>query len=517
MKLLIVDDEKLTREGLCTSISWEKFGISQVFQGDDGIHGLELIKQHHPEIVLTDVRMPRMDGITMAERIQELYPDTSVIFMSGYSDKEYLKAAIKLKVIRYVEKPIDVSEVEEAIGEALVNIEFARRTRSSEQRRHQENRGQLALSILYEFALEKQEVRCLLDTLDLEIEDHTYFFTLIIEFLHPVLELRKEDIKNLLQRFGEIAKAQKRKVLYALKGESHLILHVYHNEEERARTDTYLSEYWQQELNGFGHFFIARGRTVQGAANVYQSYNDAVILLQSVFFHDQDSILVELEHRGTAVVLENRLEEWKGALRERDEPKCNAIITAMYNELQSSHNLLPSQVKDIYYKYFMQLEAALNQNYALAATPLAESETIWGRIEKCKTLSELSRLLLEQTGQMFKIYHRESEENPIILQIKDFIRKNCAVDTLSVKDISEQVYLSPSYVCTLFKNETGQTLNQCITEYRLELAKEMLENPRNKISDIAGAAGYGDANYFSKTFKKNVGLTPSEYREKMLK
>ena len=102
MKLLIVDDEKLTRDGLMNSIDWEQLGVDAVAQADDGLHGFELAGGFQPDIVLSDVRMPRMSGIEMAEKLQMHNPDISIIFMSGYSDKEYLKAAIKLKAVSYV-------------------------------------------------------------------------------------------------------------------------------------------------------------------------------------------------------------------------------------------------------------------------------------------------------------------------------------------------------------------------------------------------------------------------------
>ena len=92
MKLLIVDDEELTRTGVVSSVDWDSLGITQVIQADDGLNGLAAARQHKPEIVLCDVRMPRMDGITMLERLEEFLPDSVPIFMSGYSDKEYLKA-----------------------------------------------------------------------------------------------------------------------------------------------------------------------------------------------------------------------------------------------------------------------------------------------------------------------------------------------------------------------------------------------------------------------------------------
>ena len=118
MKLLIVDDEELTRTGLVSSIDWDSLGITKILQADDGVNGLEMARLYKPEIILCDVRMPRMTGIAMLERLEKFLPDSIPIFMSGYSDKEYLKAAIKLKAINYIEKPLHPEEVQAAVLEA---------------------------------------------------------------------------------------------------------------------------------------------------------------------------------------------------------------------------------------------------------------------------------------------------------------------------------------------------------------------------------------------------------------
>lgn len=123
MKLLIVDDEELTRNGLISSIDWEHFGITEILQADDGLNGLNAAKEHRPDIILCDVRMPRMDGIEMLEQIESFLPNVCAIFMSGFSDKEYLKAAIKLKAISYIEKPIDPAEISDAIAEAADRVQ----------------------------------------------------------------------------------------------------------------------------------------------------------------------------------------------------------------------------------------------------------------------------------------------------------------------------------------------------------------------------------------------------------
>ncbi len=106
-------------------------------------------------------------------------------------------------------------------------------------------------------------------------------------------------------------------------------------------------------------------------------------------------------------------------------------------------------------------------------------------------------------------------ESAVVYSIKTYISENYKSMDLSIMAISDHVNLSSSYVCTLFKSETGITLNQYITEYRLGRAKELLSDPRNRIADIAGEVGYSDSNYFSKIFRKSFGLSPSEFRESL--
>lgn len=505
MKVLIVDDEHLTREGLLQNIEWKELGIDQVFQADDGVRGLEIVREEHPEIVLSDVRMPRMDGIALGESIQKLYPDTSIIYMSGYSDKEYLKAAIKLKAVRYVEKPIDTAEIYQAVKEAVENVRISMRNQRAVLRQQQENKGWLASAMLYRDSVDSEETEELLRILKLEIDKTTYFYTMMIKSFQYIDEEMERKIKVHIEEFLRIAEKQKRKVLYTFRNGEYVIFHIYGPGEESRRTREYLTDYWRELWQQYGHFFIACGRSVQGIGHVWQSYNDAVVLLQRGFFRQPDTVLEELDHHGDAIVYRDRTEEWKQALQGQDREKCLELADQIYFELQTTQNMLPSQVKDIYYRYLIPVEMAAKK-----------SGTIIESIGRCNTLNELQELLLEWVNLLFENCETAADENPVITQIKEFIRVNCAVETLSVKDISEQVFLTPSYVCTLFKNEMGQTLNQYITEYRMEKAKKMLEDRRYKITDISSAVGYRDGNYFGKAFKKNVGLSPSEYREKML-
>ena len=162
MKLLIADDELLTREGLASSIDWESMGIYQIFQADDGLRALHIAKLQEPDIILSDIRMPRMNGIELVEKLTELLPDTSIIFMSGYSDKEYLKAAIKLKAIDYVEKPLNPEEVQKTVAEAIRRRQQVLRSRQNEDLLSMETESNLALLLTKPYRDHCGEIEALL-------------------------------------------------------------------------------------------------------------------------------------------------------------------------------------------------------------------------------------------------------------------------------------------------------------------------------------------------------------------
>ncbi|MDQ0920513.1 response regulator [Paenibacillus sp. V4I5] len=127
MNLLLVDDEWFTREGILDNLPWRQLGIERVVQADDGVHALEAAERLRPDILLTDVRMPRMNGTDLAYRIRELYPDCHIIFMSGYTDKEYFKAAIRVSASGYVEKPINIDELRSEVEKAALRCGKNRR------------------------------------------------------------------------------------------------------------------------------------------------------------------------------------------------------------------------------------------------------------------------------------------------------------------------------------------------------------------------------------------------------
>ncbi len=515
MKLLIVDDEAFTRDGLMHSIDWKSLGVSQVLLADDGANGLALAKKTMPDIILTDVRMPRMSGIEMSQRIQQQNPDCQIIFMSGYSDKAYLKAAILLKAVRYVEKPIDENEIKEAVREAACSVAEKRRQYQTYELFQKEEASRLALR-LTKPGFSHQNLLDLCRSLS--IHSSTCFSTFILKFNKHLSDFMEADLSCLMKQLEALIKKHGLQQIHTLKNEEFLILHLY--------SAAHCSEYALKRLcheiklllNPYRQFYIAVGKNVTGPEKVYLSYHSAAILAQNAFFHPYGSILLyhQEQEKQELPDIERFPEQFLSLMSEKDIPGAKSLALQLNEELSCNHAMLANQAKDIYYKLLLNLDTAVYHLKLAAAPGIAETESPMELVAKCSNLEELSALLMEKLSALEQLIEEPSSENSTVFFIRDYIGKHFSNDRLSIKDISEHVHLSSSYICTLFKTETGQTLNQYITEYRIEKAKVLLADPRNKIGEISEKVGYSDGNYFSKSFKKAVGLSPSEYREREL-
>lgn len=520
MKLLIVDDEELTREGLISSINWDRFGITEIYQADDGIHGLSLAKKHCPEIILCDVRMPRMTGIEMMEKIQAIAPETAAIFMSGYSDKEYLKAAIKLQAINYVEKPLNISEIEDALSEAIDRYRTACRSKQNETKRKLVDASSLALSLTFcDSSSDPKRLIQLAQDLGFSMSQDTCFTTWILKFPHSD-QLPLSFLSELPWTIMEYLKKYRIQALHVDKHVQYMIFHLFGNTPPSSLMFSDFGKFLQEVCRPAEDFFISYGSTVTGIHHVYSSYTEAVLLLQSSFFFASQSILSPSLLKKSRVeqefILPGFMKDFTDSLENKDPDACFRLLENLFQYYNENMNLLPNEAKDTYYRLLMQVQETGHQlQISLPEFSQREGNLIT-YLEECATLRELSDALKKQIQEFFSSTNAKAEENSIVFLIKEYISKQYARESLSVKDISEHVFLSASYVCTLFKTETGQTLNQYITEYRINKAKQLLRDPRYKITEISYRVGYSDSNYFGKSFKKSVGMSPSEYRETML-
>ena len=531
MKLLIVDDEEMTREGLIKSLPWEDIGITEIYQAKDGLQGLALARDQHPQIILCDIRMPRMDGLTMLERIHDLLPDTVFVMLTGHAEVEYLKKAISLNVIRYIEKPINIEDLTEALKKAVERaIRYER-----QQEYAQIHSTVVASRLAYQMTFPYESCREIVDSLLQDFLKHygTDKFQYITTFI-----VRPEHISEnsmLLYSIGQ--KLHDRlipghyHIIYTDRTPQTIVYHIYGAILPSSSTLQMIGEILLSYYSSHTRSYVSVGRPVKGIRNAWHSYESARDMLEYARYYEENTVLVSenppvSEEDNRAFHMEDGLSSltdsisalparYRAALLDKEEEEAMNLLEE-FKGLWYHGRCRDSVVKSTCYSMLM----ILNQTYDTLHihrdidVSIEYPGLIIDTIDSAFNYLEVYRMLREKTAAFFHQLSHLQDEDSTIYRIKEYINTHYRDQDLSVKSISENVFLSVSYLCTYFKNETGITLNQYITDYRMKKAMHLLADTNMKIVDVSKTVGYRDSNYFAKIFKKQTGLSPKEYKNK---
>ena len=354
MKLLIADDEKLTREGIRNLLDLKKLGITEVFLADDGIHGLEAARSHRPDIILTDVRMPRMTGVEMASRYLEEAPDTAVLFMSAYSDREYLKAAIKLKAVNYIDKPLDKKELENALAEAADRCRSLGAAKSGAMLKEQDLKGHLVLFLTD--GAKAAAAAALGACLSPAIEPDFWFSAVVTNCLTPLSELPSEELMKESQLFSGYLKEHGITRLIMPKADRYIISFLCSPSRPETKVLEDFTRLVQSRMKTYCRFFIAAGPILQGMAQASVSYHSAMNLLDESFYHDYNSVLTPQPAAGSYQPAADPFTDFGAALTAQKKEDSLKAAEAFYRGLKDGPPLPAAQAKDRYFRYLNKLD-----------------------------------------------------------------------------------------------------------------------------------------------------------------
>lgn len=352
MNVLIVDDEKTTRQGLLNHIDWKKFDISEIREAQDGTDALELCKTYIPDIMISDIRMPIMNGIELCTNIRELYPECKIIFLSGYSDKEYLKSAIHLGVIHYVEKPIDLSEMEEAIGKA-VRLHQMDRERNQGQVSVEVVKQQLIASLIHK-SNEVESIREKLKQMNLLFEDGRGMNVLVVKVAANagnLVEMKQTLTKSLADYF------QEQGILADVKDARHIVIILCLPEDARnVLLQSWINKLAEDNAQLFGQLFLSVGMQVTQIGRIYESYQSAVISLQSHFIKGYgSSVFYGEETMGQSIGADALLAEFKELLVEMDMERIRQFANQMFMKIRFSKSVFSNDIKNTCFQLCLEL------------------------------------------------------------------------------------------------------------------------------------------------------------------
>ncbi|MDF2984619.1 MAG: response regulator [Eubacterium sp.] len=527
LNLIIVDDEKTTRDSLETYIPWKELGIDSVTTAKNGLVALELAEKCPPDIILSDVRMPKMDGIELAINIRSRYPQCKIIFLSGYSDKEYLKSAINLKAVSYIEKPIQIDEIKTVISETVALC------LDEEQQRLQTDKLNNIINenvplIRQEISLELIKDNPDLTHLSAKYEDvfneltgaqSFAVFAIDIYWFQSADNNAKLDCKRqLLKAFCSNSELS----FKTLSGftEDNFMVVIALNEKESSPLSIEIAYKLQNILNyissGIFSYSIGIGTSAAALPLIQDSFYSACSAVQNQFYHASESIFEYSEWSGSYFEVDKSIySDFKNCLKKQELAEAVNIITLLTETAASKADNDINSVKNVFFNLLLIIFEVARENHYINKTHDSEKKYIWQEIDATRTLYGLSKYVISHIETILVQANDKDSINRKLHGIMKYVHEHYAENSLTIQGIAQNVFLSQTYLCAFFKKSTGKTLNEFITEVRIEKSKELLKDSNIKLYEVATSIGFTDANYFSTLFKKYTGCTPSEFRERV--
>lgn len=523
IKICIVDDIKSVVDGL-TALPWEEYGMTLEGVSRNGEDGLELIRQVKPDIVITDIRMPKMDGLTMVRAVLELQQFCKVILISGYTDFDYAKQAVQLGAFDFVVKPFTEEEIMDTVCRAKEQIMQERSKLLSVREMEQKLRETLPLlrqeyfALLIQHRTPAEQALKRWEFLGIEM-NRQGFCVMLMEidgFLTQADNRSVSDVELLRFSLQNIVEETLREFApcTVFRAQQNRFVAVINTTAEESTIR--MAEHCCRNIEQFTRFTVSIGvgGNVQELSELPDSYMQADRALSHRLFTEGNGAIAYHEiprtDRQEPLSFEHK-DELLLLLRSGNSDRVAGLLADMTLSLQQAS---PHPHPDYLLSHYEELAAsAIRTFYELI--PLQEIQPLVERYKQRRTgltLSGLEQLLLSlcREGAELVRKHTLSEGQTMIYKSIDYVRSHLDRE-ITVGECAAHIHLSASYFSSLFKKVTGMTLTQFIAAERINKAKSLLIGGM-PVQEVAAELGYEERRYFSEVFKKITGMTPSEFR-----
>lgn len=530
IKIFLVEDESLIRNGIKNSIDWEQEGYRFVGDASDGELAYPMIIKEKPDILITDIKMPFMDGLELSRLVKEELPNIKILILSGYDEFEYAKEAIKLGVTEYLVKPISFAKLLGVLKNVGDKIKQERKEKD----------------LLQRYSEEMKE--------NTEYDKMRFFGQLLAG------EIPMGEVIATGKKYGINLSAQKYEVLLfklLIDGHSERMSEAFEVVEDLFQTKPYICM-WRRGSDGWGFMLTAEskeqmqerteqvkeslkrtmerwpeieyfggiGMPVDRVRYLCNSYREADKACAGRFTHNPNQIIsaeelhdlngIEKLQMGEFGNLEKRRGQIEKFLNSGTEEEIENFSEAYIDEMSEGnlHSTLIRQyiIMDVYIvvrSFCEKLDITDKQVENDIEALKKAMQTLQNPDEIRKWLVQILKKAVEARDEASG--RRYSD---IIEAAKRQIEKMYMTEEISLNTVSASVGMSPSYFSSVFRKEMGVTFVEYLTQVRMDKAKELLMCSSMKTSEIGYEVGYKDPHYFSYIFKKNQGCSPKEYRSR---
>ncbi len=517
-KVFLVEDEIVAREGIRDNVDWNSVGFEFCGEAPDGEIALPLIEKTQPDVIITDIKMPFMDGLQLSRVIREQMPWVKIIIFSGHDEFNYAQSAIKLGVTEYLLKPISADEIHNVLRSVAAALD-----KEGEER---ENLKQLQSQITDNLPLRKERLLLQLVVggvssseaieqcrqIGLDIIAQQYLVILIKVHLyqengqvnfgkyHQIQQL----VRELVDKYPGAFFAQKsvEELLLIMNGE---------DPEELKQDGLFLASLIQQDFEEeMGcQVSLGVGNVQQRLTDIFLSFAEALTAVNQC----TPTTPPHANHLGETLKIETTLVEQylkSGLIKEFNDFFATHLQPLGEAALQST------LIKHYFFVDLVLTAAQFITSLGGEANKIIPiMDDIEGFLVRIKTVEQMREALrnIFSGVLMFRNDQAQYEKTKLIFQAKDFIDTHYTNPNLLLNEVAATVNLSPSHFSVVFGRETGESFKDYLTRIRIERAKELLRTTNIKCSEVAYQSGYNDPHYFSYVFRKNTGLRPQQFRQ----
>ena len=496
-KVLIVEDEREKAEGIAYLV--EKYNplCTPIRLAHDGAEGYEMALEFQPDIILSDIRMPVMDGLEMIRALQARNLQAEFIVLSGYAEFSYAKKAIELGVKNFITKPVDENELNTTLNKVCKEISEWRSTEDSLSRINDDMRNYALRDFLTSGIDQNYMVREWLEQIHV-LEQYHQYTCMLIEWEEVETSVMEEGILLEQDIF-----------LYGVRiGAAQMLVVAAANElgmeEKRKLADCIYRRAEEREC----HVSVGMGNTYQNYMQLTNAYEESRVALNYRILKGSKKVILyeelyDMENR-TDLITEKEMEQLQERIDRLDQDGFRIVVKGIFKRVLSENHLsLPELQK-------LSLNIILLGLHNIPTAQLQMNE-YFGKnlftlksIEKFKTIEQLENWIINIVSGMNELMLKDSvpKKKDVITEAKEYIRQHYN-QNITLNDISKKFFINPSYFSQLFKKKTGMTYQTYMINYRIDRAKKLLTETDLRIYEVCKLIGYSDVNHFNQVFDRN--------------
>ena len=536
-KILLVDDELEIRDGMIQKLDWHTLGYDGAAAAENGVEALEKAEQVQPDVIMTDIRMPFMDGLEFIGKVIELRPAVKIIVFSGFDDFEYAQKAINLGVEEYILKPVSARQLEQS----LVRL----KSKMDEELEQKRNIDLLRRSYEDSFPILKEQFFVSViegRMLPRQIEQWLNQYKLSFASRYKVVAVlsagdnsfpggRKNDFAG----SEELIPIAVRKTAEDIVGKYHELHSFFYSNyivlvvalEWESQISLLCQEVNEACREGCR---ITSSDVTAGIGGIYTRWEELKYSFKEAENALEYSTLLRKEGRLAAYIKDVEPEDTTSRLQleEHDErlllnaikgnncDKVRSQIERFFARLEQAS--LPFYQYQMYIMEIFTVIMKLVNVYQLDTKAVFDGETNYiSAVLGLHSLEEIKNWFITTCGRVSRLIQKERTDTgeKLIEKAKQYVEENYTDAELSVESLCDNLHISPAYFSTIFKKETGVNFISYLTDMRMEHAMKLLDTTDDKTYMIAAKSGYAEPNYFSYAFKKHVGMSPSKYRKRL--